>query len=158
LGLLPVLYLPPNSRVLVAGPQREVMQEEVSKWKDVSVDTSIPINGADAILLSTEQDPEPWLKHLAPGGIIQVSSTKPEAAASYRRRLRHALGNTLPWRENLPPPLFGVVARQGGLPLKVCRNPPKTASRINHKFLPCLFTFGKDELADLGLAIAAKNR
>jgi hypothetical protein len=169
-ALLPMLHVPqlPGRQVAVAGPYAEVMAAEVHRWPDVSViyllEKPRQVSGkkykhveelpeVDAILLSPEQDPSLWFKHLKQGGIIQATTTKGDRWNALSRRMRELVGNSVPWREHLPEVLYGVIGHKGGTSARRVRRPPKAALRLTDSYLPCLFTFGKDELS---LALGTK--
>jgi hypothetical protein len=165
LALLPMLHLPvkQGTKVLVLGPYAELMGAEVHRWPDVSdiimlmppkavsgkkykVVASTEIPNVDAILLSPEQCPGDWVKHLLPSGVLQATTTVPEVWQRMSTLVRAAMGNAAPWREHLPTPLYGILAHAGIQKLRRFRAPPKTARRLNENYIPCLFTFGKDEI------------
>lgn len=162
-ALLPMLHVPQMSgrQVATVGPYAEVMAAEVHRWPDVSdiflLEKPKKVSGkkyqyveelpeVDAILLSPEQDPSLWFKHLKNGGIIQATTSRPDRWNALLRRVRELSGNAVPWREYLPEPLYGVIGHKGGTSARRVRRSPKAALRLTDSYLPCLFTFGKDEL------------
>ena len=162
-----MLHVPQGGRrvvVAVAGPLSRELADELRRWPDVGtlyvpphtatpkdsrirVAPSLPIGEVDLVVLSPEQNPHPFLPALRPGGIIQASTYAPHLWGPLRKRLQADVGSSMPWREHLPKPLYGVLSRLGPSAPKRVREVPKTATRINKQFLPCFFTFGRDELA-----------
>lgn len=62
-------------------------------------------------------------------------------------KMRELFGNACPWRDHLPTPIYGVMSMVGSAQSpKRLRKPPPAATHLTEKFLPCLFTFAKDEL------------
>jgi hypothetical protein len=101
----------------------------------------------DVMLLSPDQAPDLWAKAVRPGGIIQVMTFDPTKFNALHTHMRDLFGNASPWREHLPTPVYGVMSSiGGGSAPKRLRKPPPAATRLTEKYLPCLFTFGKDEL------------
>jgi hypothetical protein len=163
-ALLPLLHVKPGpTTVAVFGPLSGLMAAEVLKWRDtVAVLTLAPIPGVndrrvrvveklepascDAILLSPEHLPQPpILATLKPGGVIQVLTLDADKARAQAGTLRALVGPTTPWREYLPQLCWGAMACLGGS-CKRFRQPPGGAKRLTAQYIPCLFTFGKDEL------------
>lgn len=168
LGMLPILHAPLDSSrltVAVAGNLSSMLVEEARRWPDIgTIYTPYPATSKDArieqtpqlrpgsvdvMLLSPGMGPLPFLPALRPGGLVQVSTYDEALWGPLRRRLMQDAGAAVPWRENLPQPIYGALGRLGKATPKRCRKPPKTAARLNESYLPCLFTFGKDELRSL---------
>lgn len=168
LALLPMLHVPVQKGLVVAavGPYADVMVAESSRWPDVSkilvthqpdkrlrdrrieYVSILPAKEVDVLLLSPEQDPEPWIAALRPNGLIQASTVDPRRFQQINNTFRTEMGHTVPWREHLPLPLYGAMARAGPeAPSKRVRQPPKSARRLSKNYLPSLFVFGKDEIA-----------
>lgn len=112
----------------------------------VEVVQQLPDGKLDLLLLSPEQNPQLFLKALAPGGVIQATSADPKRLIQFKDFLKQNLGNAIPWREYLPTPLYGVMAKNSAEKPVRERNPPPSTKRITKQYLPCLFTFGKDEI------------
>ena len=166
LGMLPLLHVPIESgkrlTVAVAGSHAGLLIDEVRRWPDVgSILTPFPVvvkdtrlrqtgqlspGTVDVMLLSPGMGPMAFLPALRPGGLVQVSTYDANLWGPLRTKLAKDAGAAVPWRENLPHPIYGALGRLGNAPPKRCRRPPKAAVRLNEQFLPCLFTFGKDEL------------
>ena len=163
-ALLPLLHVKPGpTTVAVFGPLSPLMAAEVLKWRDtVAVLTLIELPtikdrrvkiveklepaSCDAILLSPEHLPQaPILATLKPGGVIQAITLEPDKARAQATTMKSLMGSVTPWREYLPQPCWGVMACLGGS-CKRLRQPPAGAKRLSAQYLPCLFTFGKDEL------------
>ena len=164
LALLPMLHVPQRAslEVGVVGPYADIMAQEVHRWPDVRlihllVKPAYPMTKkyvvsptmppVDVLLLSPEQDPTPWLKVIRPGGLIQATTADPSRFQALVAGLTASAGNAVPWREHLPKPLFGVLANIGTTKPQRYRQPPKSAQRLTPNYLPCLFTFGKDEIS-----------
>jgi hypothetical protein len=164
LALLPMLHVPQRTAldVGVVGPYADMMAQEVHRWPDVrmihmlakpaypmtkkySISSIMP--QVDVLLLSPEQDPTPWLKMVKPGGLIQATTADPLKFQALVASLATNVGNAVPWREHLPRPLFGVLSNIGTSKPQRFRQPPKSAQRLTANYLPCLFTFGKDEIS-----------
>lgn len=163
LALLPILHVPSGKAVDVGvvGPYADIMAAEVHRWPEVQrihmlvkpagpvtrkymVSTTMP--PVDVLLLSPEQDPAPWLRLVKPGGLIQATTADAGHFQSLVAEMAANAGNAVPWREHLPRPLFGVLANIGTSKPQRYRQPPKSAQRLTSNYLPCLFTFGKDEI------------
>jgi len=164
-ALLPLLHVRPGKTVVgVVGPVGELMAVEVLKWRDTetvyTVDQKITLNdrrintvkemppaSVDVMLLSPDQAPDAWAKIVKPGGVIQAMTLDPTKFRALHTHMRELFGNAAPWREHLPTPIYGVMSVVGGQTTpKRLRKPPPAATRLTEKYLPCLFTFGKDEL------------
>lgn len=164
LGLLPVLHVKPGRfRVAVAGPYAELLAAEVRRWPDTALivmlhepsslnDKRIKVvkdlrpGTIDLVLLSPEQDPTPWFPALARNGIIQAVCHDANRWPHLIRQMKGQFGHAVPWREHLPAPIYGVLGRSGASPPTREREPPKTTKRLTSSYLPCLFTFGRDEV------------
>jgi hypothetical protein len=163
LALLPILHVPPGKAVDigVVGPYSDIMAQEVHRWPEVQrihllakpqhamtrkYVLSATMPRVDVLLLSPEQDPTPWLRCVKPGGLIQASTTDPGQFQALVAGLSSNAGNAVPWREHLPRPLFGVLSNIGTTKPQRYRQPPKAVQRLTTQYLPCLFTFGKDEI------------
>lgn len=163
LGSLPILHMPQRGPITVGvvGPLAHVIIPEVQKWRDVSsIFTLTRVNIlnkgkikqvenmpiVDVLLLSPEQSISTWVKKIKPGGIIQSSTSNANKFWGLLSKSKDLLGNGVPWREHLPTPLYGVLGRAGIGSAKRCREPLRSSKRLNSKYLPCLFTFGKDEI------------
>lgn len=169
-ALLPLLHLPPDQKTIVAcvGPQAEILASDCLRWHDVvcvllleqpmrlkdkrvSVVPSLPPAGCDAVLVAPGADPLPYLTALKPAGILCASTMDPERVPALLASLRKAFPRDIwgkprvvPWRENLPEPIFGALASQTA-PLRR-RGVPKGSVRISGPYLQCMFTFGRDEM------------
>jgi len=166
LALLPMLHVPQGNKKIkvgVVGSHAELMAAEIRRWPDVNeiiitkqpgqlkdkrirVVDAIPDKTVDLMLLSPNQDPDPWFNKVITGGVIQATTYEGNAFTPLSTAMRKAVGNGVPWREYLPRPLYGVIGHLGVGSVKRRRNPPKAAKRLTTNFLPCLFTFGKDEI------------
>jgi len=164
-ALLPLLHTRPGKTIVgVVGPVGGLMAAEVLKWRDTegvyTIDQTITINdrrlnvvkemptaSVDVMLLSPDQAPDAWAKIVKPGGVIQAMTLDPTKFRALHTHMRDLFGNSAPWREHLPTPIYGVMSVVGGQTTpKRLRKPPPAATRLTEKYLPCLFTFGKDEL------------
>lgn len=164
-ALLPLLHVAPGkTTVAVAGPVSGIMAGEALKWRDTEkvylTDLSAQANdrrvtlvkdlipgSVDVMLLSPDQAPDSWAAAVKPGGVIQVMTLDPTKFNALHTKMRDLFGNASPWREHLPTPIYGVMSTIGGKSSpKRLRKPPPAATRLTEKYLPCLFTFGKDEL------------
>lgn len=173
-ALLPFLHTPPGkTKVGVVGPVAELMAIEALKWRDtdtvytldqkitindrrVNTVKEMPIGELDVLLLSPDQAPDAWAKHVKPGGVIQAMTLDPTKFKVLHAHMRELFGNAAPWREHLPTPIYGVLSVVGGQTTpKRQRKPPPAATRLSEKYLPCLFTFGKDELPLVFLSVPA---
>lgn len=162
-ALLPFLYAK-KGRITVGavGVLDDRMGPHMLQWRDVEklvltrklpirdsrveIVQQLPEGKIDLLLLSPEQTPQLFVKSLAPGGVIQATSADPGKLINFKDFLKTHLGNAVPWREYLPTPLYGVMAKNAADKPVRERNPPPSAKRITKQYLPCLFTFGKDEL------------
>jgi hypothetical protein len=168
LALLPLLFLPVGATTVYAvGPLAEALARDALRWRDTQkvyllepptslrdkrVEVGRPAAGTcDAVLLSPDLDPLAHLFALAPHGVVNAAVSNPAKAPALFSALRQVFprdgeqARTLPWREYLPAPLFGMLASPGGKPSRM-RPPPKGTARLTPQYLPVLFTFGKDEL------------
>lgn len=162
LGMLAMLHAPIGATVACVGQTAGVCVPEILRFQDVvrvysaaplpfgdrrveSVSMP-PLASCDLIVLAPDQSPRSYFASLKPGGMVQASTTVSDLWGGLYHHLRQDLGSAIPWRENLPAPLFGVLARQGNGTIQRLRTPPKSAKRLSSKFLPCLFTFAPDEL------------
>lgn len=160
-AMVPLLHVPPGPTViLVAGVLAPVMAADSLRWRDtVKVLTDIPITindsrisvgkadpgSVDVVLLSPEMDPEPFVSLLKKGGIIQASTYLDARVGTLRKKIKDLTGGSVPYREYLPENLWFVIGASGSTP-KRQRKPPDGARRITERFLPALFSFGKDEI------------
>lgn len=173
-ALLPILHIAPGKTVVaVAGPVSGIMAGEALKWRDTEkvyiTDPTAQANdrrvvlvkelqpaSVDVMLLSPDQSPDSWAKAVKPGGLIQVMTLDPTKFNALHTSMRALFGNASPWREHLPTPIYGVMSTIGSAHSpKRLRKPPPAATRLTEKYLPCLFTFGKDELSLVFLTKAA---
>jgi hypothetical protein len=163
-ALLPLLHVPADgpTSVFAVGPAAEVMAADALRWPDVRVvhvleplprlrDLRISVGrpsagSCDAVLVSPDLPCEAFAFAAAQHGVISTSTTKPEEAGAFYGKLRSIFPRRLvPWREYLPEPLFGALCSPGGKPERM-RKPPAAARRLSMQYIPCLFTFGPDEL------------
>lgn len=162
-AMLPILHLPAGPITAAAvGPFADQMAREALRWRDVRrvyiidkttindrrvvpVDT-LPAARVDVLLLSAEQAPKPWLQALAVNGVISTLTGTVSKVRPLRSGLQHDLGNATPWRDWLPAPLYGVLAKNGPTKVQRQRNPPAASKHLSRQYLPCLFTFAKDEM------------
>ena len=166
-ALLPILHARPGTlRVAVLGPFAGLMAGNALRWRDtaevltftelpeiqdrrVKVINALDPASVDVVLLSPEQLPgDKLIQALKPGGVLSTLTLEPEKWRGLTVALRKGIGSATPWREHLPQPLFGVLGCVGG-PCKRLREPPPSARRLTLQYLPCLFTFGKDELGSI---------
>ena len=164
-ALLPILHVAPGKTVVgVAGPVAGIMAGEALKWRDtdkvlvldqsakandrrVTAVTELPPASVDVMLLSPDQAPDTWAKAVRPGGIIQVMTFDPLKFNNLHTHMRDLFGNAAPWRAHMPTPVYGVMSSIGGNRApKRLRKPPSATTHLTEKYLPCLFTFSKDEL------------
>lgn len=149
--------------VAVLGPHAAILATEALRWRDVSVVSLVPLNlppvlggrvsvvdklepaSVDVLLTSPEQNPNVWLRAVRPGGVVQATTLDPSKANRVLAAMRASVGGAKPWREYLPQPIYGAIACLGGT-CKRLREPPSGTKRLTTQYLPCLFTFGKDEL------------
>lgn len=163
LALLPLLYVRPgDTTVAVMGPCSAMMAGEVLRWRDtvkvyaladlgikdsrIEVVKEFPANSCHALLLSPEQTfPANVSSTLKMGGVLQACTTDAAKIKALADSIRFVAGRGTPWREYLPAPLWGVLGAVGTVPVQY-RKPPKETKRLSAQYLPCLFTFGKDDL------------
>lgn len=103
--------------------------------------TLVP-NDVDAVLLSPDMDPEPYVQALKKHGVIQTSTYNVERVNALRAKVKELTGSAIPYREYVPEMIFFVI---GGASRRE-RKPPDGARRVTDRFLPALFSFGKDEI------------
>lgn len=165
-ALVPLLHVKAGPTVVrVAGPLSVLLAAESLRWRDTTevwTDTPLPIKDSrikvvptkemfnhtsffDVVLLSPEIDPEPWMPVLKKNGIIQASTHADAKVGPLRSKVKTLTGSAVPYREYLPEPLWIVIGCLGSTPRRV-RSPPEGARRITERFLPALFSFGKDEI------------
>jgi len=99
----------------------------------------------DAVLLSPDMNPEPFMPLLKRGGIIQCATTAADKLVPLRVQVKILTGGAVPYREYTPEPIWFVIGAVGSMPRRV-RRPPDGARRVTERFLPALFSFGKDEM------------
>ncbi len=164
-ALLPLLHVRTGPTTVAAvGPAATIMAAEALHWRDtirvfvlspvkvndrrIEVVTKLEPACCDVVLLSPDQDPTSWVVAVRPGGLIQAMTMTGEKLPALKREMRRLAGNAVPWREHLPQPVYGVLSTIGSTHTpKRLRQPPPAAKRLTDKYLPCLFTFGRDELA-----------
>jgi hypothetical protein len=163
-ALVPLLHVAPGpTSILVIGPMAAFLAAESLRWRDtVKVLTDVPITIKDsrvekvdlktssplsvnAVLLSPEIDPEPFIPVLKKGGVIQAATYLDQKIAGLRAKMKMLTGASVPYREYVPDVLWFVIGSPGGTPKRV-RTPPDGAFRVTERFLPALFSFGKDEI------------
>lgn len=159
-ALIPLLHMQPGpTTVFVVGAFAPLLAAEALRWRDTTkVLTENPITikdarievtkepiAVDAILLSPEIDPEPYISRLKKGGVIQASTYTDAKFVSLRNRMKTLTGGSVPYRESVPENLWFVLGSPGSA-LKRLRKPPDGARRVTERFLPALFSFGKDEI------------
>lgn len=161
-----MLHVRPGPTVVrVAGPLSALLAAEALRWRDtveVWVDQPIPIkdsrvkvvptkdmfnhtNFFDVVLLSPDMDPESFAPLIKKGGLIQASTYTDGRVITLRNKIKQMTGGAVPYREYLPETLWFVIGVVGSMPRRV-RRPPDGAKRVTERFLPALFSFGKDEL------------
>jgi len=164
-ALVPMLHVKPGpTTVLVAGPLAALLAAEALRWRDttsvlVHGSSQIPIKDSrlsypttlepasvDVVLLSPDMAPSEYAPALKRGGVLQASTYQQEKVASLRASMKTLTGAAVPYREYLPEPLWLVIGAAGSSPRRV-RRPPDGARRITERYLPALFSFGKDEIA-----------
>lgn len=160
-ALLPMLHTPVQKNIVACvGPHAELLASDCLRWHDVAsvilleptkikdrrvrVERLLPAAGLDVLIVSPDVSPEPYLAALKPGGVANASTLDPEKTPGLLARLRKALPSVKPWREYLPEPMFGALVSSEELAL--VRRPPVGAVRISGPWLPCMFTFGRDEM------------
>lgn len=162
-AMLPMLHVPTGSAcVLCAGPFAETLAADVLRWQDVhrvllheapqhlrdrriEVIRDAPVGTCQAVLVSPDTDPEPYISALAPRGVLSASTGYLDRVAPFYANLRGLFSSIVPWREHLPGPLYGALASPGGKPVRY-RQPRQSAKRINRQFIASLFLFGSDEI------------
>jgi hypothetical protein len=163
-ALLPLLHVPADgpTTVYAVGPAAEVLAADALRWPDVRVvhvleplprlrDQRLvvgrPATGScDAVLVSPDVPPEAHAFAVAQHGILCGSTTKADDVGAFYGRMRSVFPSRMvPWREYTPEPLYGALCSPGGKPERL-RKPPAAARRLSLQYLPCLFTFGADEL------------
>ena len=166
-----MLHVRPGPTVVrVAGPLSALLAAEALRWRDtieVWVDQPIPlkdsrvkvvpvvkhndtqmfnhVNFFDVVLLSPDMDPEAFAPLIKKGGLIQASTYMDGRVIALREKIKKMTGGAVPYREYLPETLWLVIGVVGSMPRRV-RRPPDGAKRVTERFLPALFSFGKDEL------------
>ncbi len=167
LALVPLLHAKPGpTTILIVGPLAPLLVPEALRWRDtVAVWTDTPVNikdsrikliptndkaftlvnTIDVLLLSPEIDPALFAPVLKKGGIMQASTFDENKIGSLREKVKTLTGSAVPWREYVPAPLWGMIGCVGSTPRRV-RKPPDGARRVTERFLPVLFSFGKDEV------------
>jgi hypothetical protein len=166
-----MLHVRPGPTVVrVAGPLSALLAAEALRWRDtieVWVDQPIQIkdsrvklvptvkhndtqmfnhvNFFDVVLLSPDIDPEPFASLLKKGGLIQASTYTDGRVIALRNKIKQMAGAAVPYREYTPETLWFVIGTIGSMPRRV-RRPPDGAKRVTERFLPALFSFGKDEI------------
>lgn len=161
-ALVPMLHVRPGPTVvIVAGPFSALLTAEALRWRDttqVCTEIAVPIKDsrismmtkdtatqADVVLLSPDMDPEPYLPLLKKNGVIQASTYSEQRITSLRNKIKKMTGAAVPYRDHLPETLWFIMGSMGTTPRRL-RKPPDGARRITERFLPALFSFGKDEL------------
>lgn len=165
-ALVPLLHVRPGATVVrVAGPMSALLAAEALRWRDTTevwVDQPIPLkdsrinvvptkemfnhtNFFDVVLLSPDMDPEAFAPLLKKGGLIQASTYTDGRVIALRAKIKQMTGGAVPYREYIPETLWFVIGTIGSMPRRV-RRPPDGAKRVTERFLPALFSFGKDEI------------
>lgn len=161
-ALVPMLHVKPGpTTVRVVGSLAPLLAAEALRWRDTTeVWADAPlINDSrlkvgkdmpqfDVILLSPDIDPEPFIPSLKKNGVIQASTYTDSKIAALRDKLKKLTGFAIPYREYLPETLWLILGSMGTSPRRL-RKPPDGARRITERFLPALFSFGKDELPSI---------
>lgn len=168
-ALLPLLHTPVgNAAVACIGPTAEMLAAEALRWTDVNpvlmlsppekikdrritMIAKLQPASCDVILLSPEQSPDMWRYALKPNGIMQALTMDPEKIKALCQTMYNLFGNATPWREHTPDVLYGVISRNGASKPERVRRVPGGAKRLSEAYIPCLFTFGKDELPSMVL-------
>lgn len=162
--MLPFLHAKKGDLAVAAvGTLADEMAAEALRWREVrtlfmqhppktvrerrvTVVQTLPRAGIDVLLLSPEQSPAPWLPALSPGGVVNPTTAFPAKWTQERELLTKAFGTATPWRNYLPRLIYGVLGKNSpGKPQRT-RQPPKGAKHLSEQYLPCLFTFARDEL------------
>lgn len=164
-AMLPLLHVRTGPTVVAAvGPAAAIMVAEALHWRDtvrVLVVAAVKVNdrrievvpklepgSVDVLLLSPDQAPEPWTPAVRSSGVVQAMTMDAGRLPTLKRQMKALTGNATPWREHLPQPVYGVLSLVGSTSApKRLREPPPAAKRLSAKYLPCLFVFGRDELA-----------
>lgn len=163
-ALLPMLFVPSGKPLIVScsGSCAEVFAADCLRWRDVSQvflaepplrirDRRItvgtpPRTSCAVIVLSPGDKPDAFLPYLLPDGVINVSTRDAAEVAAMLKHLRSLFPRAIvPWREYTPEAVYGALASPSGAP-KRQRHPPGGARRLTDTYLPCLFTFGADEM------------
>lgn len=167
-ALVPMLHARQGPTVVrVAGPLSALLAAEALRWRDTTevwVDQPLPlikdsrvqvvpsppnmfnhVGFFDIVLLSPEMDPEPFAPLLKKNGLIQASTYADGRVIALRNKIKKMTGGAVPYREYLPETLWFVIGTVGSMPRRV-RRPPDGAKRVTERFLPALFSFGKDEI------------
>jgi hypothetical protein len=162
-ALLPLLHVGAGQTVVAcSGPQAEVFAAEALRWPDVVTVyirtqprllkdkrlrvTPPPVGSCDVVICSPNEDPTPVLHALTADGVISTSTAIIDRVPSLMAAMRALFRVVTPWREWLPEPLYGALASPNGTKVSRQRHPPPAAQRLSSQYLPCMFTFGKDEL------------
>ena len=162
-ALLPMLYVPSarKNSVYCTGPLAELFATDCLRWRDVErvyvPETPLrlrdnrvtvgkpPVGSCSVVVVSPDENPEPYLFALAKDGVVNVCTRSVDLAAPMLKHLRSLFPRSVvPWREHTPDVLYGAMASPSGAPKRL-RNPPGGARRLTAQYLPCLFTFGADE-------------
>lgn len=158
-ALVPMLHVKPGPTVVrVVGSLAPLLAAEALRWRDTTEvwadspminDSRLKLGKEmpqfDVILLSPDIDPEPFTALLKKGGIIQASTYADGKVTALRDKLKKLTGFAIPYREYLPETLWLMLGSMGSSPKRL-RKPPDGARRVTERFLPALFSFGKDEL------------
>lgn len=163
-ALLPMLHIAAAAKptVYCTGTHAEICAADICRWPDVSRvylrdpplqlrDRRVTVGAAppascQLVITSPNEDPSPFLYALAPTGLLCASADIPEQAAALFAGLRQLFRAVMPWREWTPDPLYGALVTPAAGKIARQRHPPAGARRLTAQYLPCLFTFGKDEL------------
>jgi hypothetical protein len=164
-AMLPILHARPGGLVVgAAGPMAEGMALEALRWRDVSrvlvlrplpkvhdrrveVVKALPAAGVDVLCLSAEQSPRSFLQAVSQDGVVQTMTAVPSRLAEWRDRLKDAGYAHMPWRDHLPQCVWGLLGKNTrDRKIPRMRKPPAGARHLSEQFLPCLFTFARDEL------------
>ena len=166
-ALIPLLHVRPGPTVVrVAGPLSLLLAAEALRWRDttevwadqplVIKDSRVKVtpqkemfnhtNFFDVVLLSPDMDPEPIMPILKRGGVIQASTHTEARVNGLRARIKDLTGSAVPYREYTPETIWFVIGSVGSAPRRL-RKPPDGARRVTERFLPAMFSFGKDEIA-----------
>lgn len=162
--ILPLIHLPlqPIS-VAVFGAHAPHLTLELLRWPeirrvftprifnlprpDARVHWNLPLkNSCHLVLCSPNMSWKKAVSFLHPSGLLVASLTSLAHVPVFYAEIRNFFPGYAPWREYCPDPLYGVLATLNTKPQRY-RDPPKSTKRITKQYLPCLFTFGKDEMA-----------